>query len=126
MHSLLLSVFRTHNPTWADIQTLMNVLLILEEWRWMRGAMELKLEKEHENVLGWESLLPEPEWNLDNTRHAERLQNYWSLVLHGIQNEDPKIENPSRIYEIRQKKNESPGDFFFEREYIRFSGNILI
>ena len=53
----------------------------------------------------------DPQWDPNNVAHRERLKRYQKWVLYGIRHAMPKSLNWSKLYEVRQDKNESPSAF---------------
>lgn len=55
-------------------------------------------------------------WMMMGTIWGYGIINPVQSILYGIQSGVPKIKNLAKVYEIRQKKGDSPGDFL-ERIY---------
>ncbi|KFP35555.1 hypothetical protein N324_04187, partial [Chlamydotis macqueenii] len=54
----------------------------------------------------------DPQWDPNDPVHQERLTRYQKWVLYGVKHAMPKALNWSKLYEIKQDKNESPSAFF--------------
>ncbi|KFM08303.1 hypothetical protein AS27_14953, partial [Aptenodytes forsteri] len=53
----------------------------------------------------------DPQWDPNNTEHRRRLNRYQKWVLYGIKHAIPRALNWSKLYEVKQGKNESPSVF---------------
>uniref|UniRef100_A0A8C3VEB6 Core shell protein Gag P30 domain-containing protein n=1 Tax=Catharus ustulatus TaxID=91951 RepID=A0A8C3VEB6_CATUS len=53
----------------------------------------------------------DPEWDPNSTGGSRRLKAYQELLTEGMRNVIPKTLNWSKLYSVRQEKNESPSTF---------------
>lgn len=112
-------IFQTQEPTRADIQSLLKVLLTGEEKATIFSKFQEKANKENRNNAGYaifrlgnQAVLDnEPNWDqLDNGEGGERqrLTRYKSMILKRIQTAGQKPVNWNKIQEINQKPTENP------------------
>ncbi|XP_037260671.1 uncharacterized protein LOC119155766 [Falco rusticolus] len=110
------TIIRTQNPDWNDLQVILNNLLDDTE-----KQMVLKTGKAQAEVAvlsgttggTLEQNFPsgDPQWDPNNVGHRERLSRYQKWILYGVKHAMPKSLNWSKLYEVRQDKNESPSTF---------------
>ncbi|XP_061469466.1 uncharacterized protein LOC133378868 [Rhineura floridana] len=110
------SIFACYHPSWAHIQTLMNFLLTPEEKSLVIGQARRQAEADRVAAGRFAAAvtitMPEedPNWDAAPSKSPE-LKNYRRLILLGLQNAIPKPTNMSKLYEIRQGKDEDPSSF---------------
>lgn len=110
------TIIRTQNPDWSDLQVILDNLLDDTE-----KQMVLKIGKAQAEVAvlsgttggTLEQNFPsrDPQWDPNNMKHRERLSRYQKRTLYRVKHVMPKSLNWSKIYEVRQDKNESPPAF---------------
>ncbi|XP_061441646.1 uncharacterized protein LOC133364805 [Rhineura floridana] len=113
------TIFASHQPTWADIQTLMNTLLSSEEKSLVLSqatALALEEQRQGGNAPGLAPVhvLPTQEprrWIQTPGIGAPEITRYKRLILHGLKHAIPKPMNVAKIYEIHQEKEETPSSF---------------
>ncbi|KFP35054.1 hypothetical protein N324_02037, partial [Chlamydotis macqueenii] len=110
------TIIRTQDPDWNDLQVILDTLL-----DGMEKQMVLKVGKAQAEATGvggafsgtLEQNFPsgDPQWDLNDPVHQERLTRYQKWVLYGVKHAMPKALNWSKLHEIQQDKNESPSAF---------------
>ncbi|XP_074878289.1 uncharacterized protein LOC142028153 [Buteo buteo] len=110
------TIIKTQNPDWSDLQVILDNLLDDTE-----KQMVLKTGKAQAEVAvlsgttggTLEQNFPsgDPQWDPNNVEHRERLSRYQKWILYGVKHAMPKSLNWSKLYEVRQDKNESPSAF---------------
>uniref|UniRef100_A0A8C3V0V0 Core shell protein Gag P30 domain-containing protein n=1 Tax=Catharus ustulatus TaxID=91951 RepID=A0A8C3V0V0_CATUS len=109
-------VIKTQNPDWNDLQVLLDTIMDSTEKEMVFKAMT---EKAREMIRlrlvdgTVNDLVPreDPEWDPNSTSGSRRLKAYQELLTEGIRNGIPKTLNWSKLYSVRQEKNESPSTF---------------
>uniref|UniRef100_A0A8C3UNR6 Core shell protein Gag P30 domain-containing protein n=1 Tax=Catharus ustulatus TaxID=91951 RepID=A0A8C3UNR6_CATUS len=109
-------VIKTQNPDWNDLQVLLDTIMDSTEKEMVFKAMT---EKAREMIRlrlvdgTVNDLVPreDPEWDPNSTGGSRRLKAYQELLTEGIRNGIPKTLNWSKLYSVRQEKNESPSTF---------------
>ncbi|XP_059588356.1 uncharacterized protein LOC132252114 [Alligator mississippiensis] len=122
VRNLFEMIFKTHNPTWADVQSLLDVLLTPEERRMVVNKSHEYVEKE--STAGHlqgnrDDHVPtqEPDWKPDQDMTS--IHAYREYILRGLRDAVKKPQNLSNVYEVRQETNETPSAFL-ERIYTTF------
>ncbi|XP_037228048.1 uncharacterized protein LOC119140653 [Falco rusticolus] len=110
------TIIRTQNPDWSDLQVILDNLLDDTEKQMVLKAGKTQAELDvMSGITGGtiEQNFPsgDPQWDPNNVAHRERLKRYQKWVLYGIRHAMPKSLNWSKLYEVRQDKNESPSAF---------------
>lgn len=113
MENLFSSVFAAHNPIWADIQNLLNILLSSE-----KQSMVLDKTKEKADLIHTHSpsnpvraaaqiVVPTSDlgWNI-NTGDRFNLKYNQDCILISLWKGVPKQSSLNKIQEIKQKPNE--------------------
>lgn len=107
---LLETIVLQRNPTWRDMQGVLNTFLTAEE---KRRVTDIAKEK---GRWGYpESYLPtqaDPGWDLNTVEGKEKLKQYQELILYGVQNCVPKVRDVSKLFQVRQNLEESPAAFY--------------
>ena len=109
-------IVKTQNPDWQDIEAILQVLFDSTEREMIRRAVRLHVEGQiATNALhGREEQhfpLVDPNWDHNNPDDREMIIRYQRLVIFGIRHTTPEAVNWSKLYEIKQNKDESPTDF---------------
>lgn len=93
---LIRRILQIHDPTWAHIHSLLNILLMGEEKAMVFSKAGEETDKENRNIAGhaifrWRNqVVPDNEPNWDHQDHGEgggrqRLTHYKYMILRGIQ-----------------------------------------
>uniref|UniRef100_A0A7M4FIG4 Core shell protein Gag P30 domain-containing protein n=1 Tax=Crocodylus porosus TaxID=8502 RepID=A0A7M4FIG4_CROPO len=114
MRDLFRSIGQTHQPTWADVQMMLQTLLTPEERRLVLGTAEhiaaAKVEAEGAAGRTLRDTCPveEPRWD-NHTAEGRKTV--------------PRVTNLSKLYEVRQGKEENPSAFLrrLYEAFCRFS-----
>ncbi|RMC22000.1 hypothetical protein DUI87_02871 [Hirundo rustica rustica] len=109
-------VIKTQNPDWNDLQVLLDTLMDSTEKEMVLRAMT---EKAREMIRLWvadgtlNELVPreDPEWDPNTARGHQALKGYQELLIEGVRTGIPKMVNWSKLYSVKQEKNESPSAF---------------
>ncbi|XP_034959469.1 uncharacterized protein LOC118079408 [Zootoca vivipara] len=120
---LVESIMATHQPTWQDLRQLLGTILSTEERRrvdqqaqqWLKAHVPV----EEADANGWVAArypLTNPNWNPNNTAQLELLKWCRNAVVAGMKAGTVKAHNLSKIAEVRQGPDETPGAFL-ERLY---------
>jgi len=113
MHHIVQTVVLNHNPTWGDMQTLLNSFFTPEEkWLVLDNAQE---ENERWNARDDPTLFmlkSELKWDPNTGAGHTFIKQYQEIILYGNQNGVSKQTNISKLYEIKQDLNENPSVFY--------------
>ncbi|RMC21368.1 hypothetical protein DUI87_02230 [Hirundo rustica rustica] len=109
-------VIKTQNPDWNDLQVLLDTLMDSTEKEMVLRAMT---EKAREMIRlrvadgTLNELVPreDPEWDPNTARGHQALKEYQELLIEGVRTGIPKTVNWSKLYSVKQEKNESPSAF---------------
>ncbi|RMC10975.1 hypothetical protein DUI87_12166 [Hirundo rustica rustica] len=109
-------VIKTQNPDWNDLQVLLDTLMDTTEKEMVLRAMT---EKAREMIRlrvadgTLNELVPreDPEWDPNTARGHQALKGYQELLIEGVRTGIPKTVNWSKLYSVKQEKNESPSAF---------------
>ncbi|RMC22236.1 hypothetical protein DUI87_00547 [Hirundo rustica rustica] len=109
-------VIKTQNPDWNDLQVLLDTLMDSTEKEMVLRAMT---EKAREMIRlrvadgTLNELVPreDPEWDPNTARGHQALKGYQELLIEGVRTGIPKTVNWSKLYSVKQEKNESPSAF---------------
>ncbi|RLV63439.1 hypothetical protein DV515_00018270 [Chloebia gouldiae] len=93
-------VIKTQNPDWNDLQVLLDTIMDSTE-----------KEMGYEGTV--DELVPsdDPEWNPNSADGYRAIRKYQELLVEGVRTGMPKTLNWSKLYSVRQEKNESPSAF---------------
>ena len=110
------TIIRTQNPDWNDLQVILDNVLDDTEKQMVLKAGKAQAELDvMSGITGGtiEQNFPsaDPQWDPNNVAHRERLRRYQKWVLYGVRHAMPKSLNWSKLYGVRQDKNESPSAF---------------
>nr|KAF6297599.1 hypothetical protein mPipKuh1_009684 [Pipistrellus kuhlii] len=109
-------IFSTHQPNWADVEALLNILLTSDERKLVREkALEEAYRLYRENPYRTPSPagavpLVEPHWN-PNGGGLVHLEHYRRCILEGLKRGVTKKNCPERVRAVQQKLDEDPEDF---------------
>lgn len=109
-------IIKTQNPDWNDLQVLLDTIMDSTEKEMVlratreRAREEIRLQRTRETV---DELVPsdDPGWNPNNAEGYRAIRKYQDLLIEGVRTGMPKTLNWSKLYSIRQEKNESPSAF---------------
>lgn len=109
-------VIKTQNPDWNDLQVLLDTIMDSTEKEMViratreKAREEIRLRQLNETV---DELVPseEPRWDPNSTGGIRAIQRYQELLVEGIRTGIPKTMNWSKLYSVKQDKNESPSAF---------------
>ncbi|KFQ25458.1 hypothetical protein N332_04508, partial [Mesitornis unicolor] len=105
-------IIKTQNPDWDDVQVILDTLMGSTEKQIVLRTARMRAE---EDVRTWtidgaiDQNFPtgDLQWDPNREDHMERLKIYQQWILYGVRNAMPKTINWSKLYDIRQEKNES-------------------
>nr|XP_034967967.1 uncharacterized protein LOC118083565 [Zootoca vivipara] len=107
-------VFRAYKPTYDDIRQLMDTILTSEEARKVHaGAREYLSKERHLNDAAIDAAYPRqsPNWDYTKADDMKLLESYQEYVIEGMKRAAKKPINFSKIRELTQNPDESPGAF---------------
>ena len=122
MTDLAASIFATHHPNWADMQALLNILLVRDEQRLVLDKANEEARTIHrENPDGAPNPtraipLTEPNWD-PNRDGLPLLEHYKRCILEGMGRGVPKQKSLNMVQAVQQKSTEDPSEFL-ERIYL--------
>ncbi|XP_027528820.1 uncharacterized protein LOC113962235 [Neopelma chrysocephalum] len=107
---------RTQNPDWCDLEVMMDTLLDSTEKEMVKRAAQSGIELlitagELTGELKDIFPLEDPKWDPNLPEQKEALKRYHDWVVYGFRHGIPKAVNWSKVYEVKQDRNESPTDF---------------
>ncbi|KAF1407326.1 hypothetical protein FQV23_0014259, partial [Spheniscus humboldti] len=110
------TIIRTQDPDWNDLQVILDNLLDSTEKQMVLKVARAQAEAAHMNETlpgTLEQNFPsgDPQWDPNNIEHRRKLNQYQKWVLYGIKHAIPRALNWSKLYEVKQDKNESPSVF---------------
>ncbi|KFU91281.1 hypothetical protein M959_02403, partial [Chaetura pelagica] len=113
---ILDTIIRTQVPDWNDMQVIMDYLMDGTEKQMVLRAAKAQAETAVLNGTARGSLeqnFPSRDLECDpnHVEHRQRLNHYRNWVVYGVKHVIPKAVNWSKLYEVRQDKNESPSVF---------------
>nr|XP_060623096.1 uncharacterized protein LOC132770238 [Anolis sagrei ordinatus] len=121
MASLVEGIVQTHNPSWVDLKQLIEMLLTAEERVLMTQVGKQEALKEHASThsqqaadVYQEAVFPvgrDPRWDPNVPENKDSLKLYQQLIVRALRKGSPRIPNVRKIYEMEQKKDESPAAF---------------
>lgn len=116
---LMESIFQNHKPGWADCHELLLNLFTTEERRSILQASVRWLEEtapaeEMDPQAYAQRLLPseDPNWDPNSAEGTSRLMVHREALLQGMRRGVQKATNISKVTEVLQGPNESPGAFY--------------
>ncbi|KAM4907850.1 uncharacterized protein FYW23_008932 [Sylvia borin] len=109
-------VIKTQNPDWNDLQVLLDIIMDSTEKEMVFRVMSEKAQEMLQLQVAdgtLNDLVPreDPEWDPNSTEGYRRLKAYQKLLIEGVRAGIPKTLNWSKLYSMRQEKNESPSAF---------------
>lgn len=117
MADLFKTIMLTHNPTWQDVQQLLNALLTPEEREKWKGAVRKCVKARYPDRPDISAdllrLSPEsdPLWNHRSPDDRNKLKDYQSLVVEAMRSAGKPPVNMSKPSLIMQSADESPEGF---------------
>lgn len=119
MENFFALIFATYDPTWADIQTLLNFFLTSEERSMILEQARAEADKMHEEApyspvraFGYLAIpTTDPRWSPNDVGDRDKLEHYRSCILKGLKNGVPKQRSLNKIRQVRQKPDEDPFDY---------------
>uniref|UniRef100_A0A803WD83 Core shell protein Gag P30 domain-containing protein n=1 Tax=Ficedula albicollis TaxID=59894 RepID=A0A803WD83_FICAL len=109
-------IIKTQNPDWNDMQVLLDTLMDSTEKEMVLRAMKERAQEMirlHAVGRTVGDLVPsdDPGWDPNRGEGRESIREYQELLVEGIRTGMPKTLNWSKLYSVRQDKNESPSAF---------------
>ena len=113
MTDLVASFFAIRHPNWADIQTLLNILLTEDEQRLVLDKVNEEAWRLHqenpEGALGLPRAIPLTKTNWDPTGYGlALLELYKRCLLEGMEKGVPEQKSLSIVQAVQQKSTEDP------------------
>ncbi|GAB0209338.1 protein NYNRIN-like [Grus japonensis] len=110
------TMIRTTDPDWKDLDAIMSVLFDSTEKEMIFRMAKTQIEGQVATgqLPGrWEQYLPpvDPDWDPNTKVERELIKQYQKLILFGVRNAIPKAVNWSKLYQVKQNKDESPTEF---------------
>ncbi|XP_067322339.1 uncharacterized protein [Anolis sagrei] len=111
------NIVNTHDPTWQDCQQLMTSLLTTEERKRVLAAMKRQTEARRNAAVNlvdhMRETCPEtdPQWDPNTAAQLARIRQYGQLMIQGLAEAGKKPTNLSKVKEIKQGADESPGAY---------------
>nr|XP_028562526.1 uncharacterized protein LOC114584662 [Podarcis muralis] len=106
-------IFKTYNPTFDDVQYLMDALLTTEETRRIhveaRVHMRAQGTPDPDIITGYPDSTPN--WNYQTTEGQKTLTTYRQNVLNGMRRAARKPTNFVKVREVVQGNEEAPGAY---------------
>ncbi|KFM08183.1 hypothetical protein AS27_05727, partial [Aptenodytes forsteri] len=114
--SVVETITRTQDADWNDLQVILDNLLDSTEKQMVLKVARVQAEAAHMNetlpgTLEQNFPLGDPQWDPNNIEHRRQLNRYKKWVLCGVKHAMPRALNWSKLYEVKQGKNESPSVF---------------
>lgn len=98
--------------TWAEMQSILQALFTLEKQKMIRTAGINIWERENNNNQGpiGERKLPaeNPNWNPNSEQDRKNMEDYRKLIVKGIKEAVPRVNNMKKAFSGEQEKDESP------------------
>ncbi|KFV53710.1 hypothetical protein N341_07742, partial [Tyto alba] len=107
------TLIKTQDPDWNDIQVVLDTLLSSDE----RAVVIAKEKEEAERIHAQNSQLGnvndhfppvDPQWDPNKLAQRELLTRYQRLIVFSIKHAIPKAINLSKLYQVKEGKDESP------------------
>ncbi|XP_029448605.1 uncharacterized protein LOC115086312 [Rhinatrema bivittatum] len=117
MIDFLNGIFSSHNPNWADIRHLASFLFTTEQRRQIQQNMDEAARSgagsDGDPDAAARELAPttDPHWDYQTPSGRDRIAAYQRAFLEALRKGKRKIMNMTKIQDIVQKKDETPGDF---------------
>nr|XP_060613658.1 uncharacterized protein LOC132763840 [Anolis sagrei ordinatus]XP_060615664.1 uncharacterized protein LOC132765386 [Anolis sagrei ordinatus]XP_060616059.1 uncharacterized protein LOC132765805 [Anolis sagrei ordinatus]XP_060621250.1 uncharacterized protein LOC132768867 [Anolis sagrei ordinatus]XP_060622708.1 uncharacterized protein LOC132769794 [Anolis sagrei ordinatus]XP_060627603.1 uncharacterized protein LOC132772757 [Anolis sagrei ordinatus]XP_060641727.1 uncharacterized protein LOC13278 len=117
MTDVFTNIVNTHDPTWQDCQQLMTSLLTTEERKRVLAAMKRQTEARRNAAVNpvdhMRENCPEadPQWDPNIAAQLARIHQYGQLMIQGLAEAGKKPSNLSKVKEIKQGADESPGAY---------------
>lgn len=114
---LFQGIIRTHNPTYEDIDQLMDHLLTDDErdrvWEGMRKELRTRVNSQADFDRELPIQLPSasPSWDPNTRDGSMALKNFQTLFLAGLKRAGQKHIDMAKVSEIIQGPTETPGEF---------------
>lgn len=116
--NLVKTIVDTHNPTWQDLQQLMEMLFNPEEREKIRNAVVKILKPKKPSTSSLEHWVEinfpstDRKWNPYNSTDMEYIRQYQTLVVEAVQAAGRPAINMSKPSLVMQEANESPEAFY--------------
>uniref|UniRef100_U3KIY8 Core shell protein Gag P30 domain-containing protein n=1 Tax=Ficedula albicollis TaxID=59894 RepID=U3KIY8_FICAL len=107
-------VVKTQNPDWNDLQVLLDTLMDSTEKEMVLRAAKEKAREDirTQRIMGLSvnEVVPQDDlgWDPNTGEGYRRLKQFQELVIEGVRSGMPKTLNWSKLYTVKQEKNESP------------------
>nr|XP_060610802.1 uncharacterized protein LOC132761709 [Anolis sagrei ordinatus] len=117
MTDVFTNIVNTHDPTWQDCQQLMTSLLTTEERKRVLAAMKRQTEARRNAAVNLVDHMREncpetdPQWDPNTADQLTRIRQYGQLMIQGLAEAGKKPTNLSKVKEIKQGADESPGAY---------------
>nr|XP_034964489.1 uncharacterized protein LOC118081952 [Zootoca vivipara] len=119
-HRQVSAIFSSYNPTWADVQVLLNSLFNEAEKADIlaKAGEALNLPDFQPNRPGGVAPLTatvlrnDPSWNYNNPDHTWCLEVFTRAILEGIRAAGKRVVNWTKVQAVQQGQNEHPSDYF--------------
>ncbi|KAG8132941.1 hypothetical protein E2320_010770 [Naja naja] len=117
MADLFQTIMQTHDPTWSDVQQLMNALLTPEEKEKWKVAVRKCVKARFPNVEDISAELAEraperdPGWEPTREEDQTKLREYQNLVVEALRGTGKPSVNMSKPSLVTQRADESPESF---------------
>uniref|UniRef100_A0A8U8BQE0 Core shell protein Gag P30 domain-containing protein n=1 Tax=Geospiza parvula TaxID=87175 RepID=A0A8U8BQE0_GEOPR len=107
-------IIKSQNPDWDDIQVILDTLMDSTEKEMVLKAAKERAREDIRNGLVTGNLdenfpIEDPDWDPNLYCDLRKLRKYQEWIQIGVQNAVPKTINWSKLYEVRQEKNEKNG-----------------
>lgn len=97
---------------WGEIQSILHSLFTIEERKLIRAAGVTVWDRENNSNQGpiGEQKLPltDPEWNPNSEEGRRNMKDYRNLIIKGIREAVPRVNNMKKAFCGEQEKDESP------------------
>ncbi|XP_053225778.1 uncharacterized protein LOC128404317 [Podarcis raffonei] len=106
-------IFKTYNPTFDDVQYLMDALLTTEETRRIHAEARAHMRAEQVAEANIPNIYPEntPNWDYQTNDGQNTLTTYRQYVLNGMRRAARKPTNFVKVREVVQGNEEAPGAY---------------
>ncbi|KFW61769.1 hypothetical protein AS28_03229, partial [Pygoscelis adeliae] len=110
------TIVRTQYPDWTDIQVVLDTLLTLDERIMVLAKAKEEAERIHaqsaqRGTVNDHFPPADPRWDPNNPAQHELLTRYHRLIVFGMRHAILKAINLSKLYQVIQRREESPSDF---------------
>ncbi|KAM7164670.1 uncharacterized protein RBU57_008417 isoform 3-T6 [Macrochelys suwanniensis] len=107
------TIVRSHNPSWADVNELLEALLTVDE-KAAVGANCLKLENQNapngQQVVAWPR--DDPDWDYNDPNHWQTFLVAKETLFRALEETGKKPINWEKFHAITQKSDETPDAFY--------------